>query len=322
MPRKGDPCVAPADRLPPIVILTGPTAAGKSALALELAAAVGGEIVSADSMQVYRYLDIGTAKPTAAERRRVPHHLIDLVDPAEAYHVGRFREDAARAIAAVAGRGRVPLVVGGTALYLKVLTEGLAPGPGRDPEVRARLEARWDRGEAEALWRELQGADPPLARRLHPNDRTRVIRGLEVWLLTGRGLSEVQGEHGFRDRPYRALWLGVGGERGALADRIDRRVVRMMEAGWVEEVRRLVALGYGAETPGLQALGYRQLLAHLAGETSLDETVEAIQRETRRFAKRQMTWFRRWPLTWLAPEDAAGAGEAVRNFLQSPSLPV
>lgn len=307
---------------PNVVVITGPTAAGKSALALEVAEAVGGEIVSADAMQVYRQLDIGTAKPTAAERARVPHHLVDFVAPDDPYHAGRFQEDARRAIAAVAGRGRLPLVVGGTALYLKVLTGGLAPGPGRDAAIRGQLEARWEAGDAPGIWRELEGADPPLAARLHPNDRTRVIRGLEVWLTTGRRLSDAHGAHGFLDRPYRVLWLGVGAEREALGVRIDRRVRRMIDAGWVEEVTRLQDLGYGAETPALQALGYRHLLAFLAGEGTLEAAVGDIQRETRRFAKRQMTWFRRWPLVWLGPEAAGGAAEEVRKFLQSPRPPV
>lgn len=302
---------------PPLVVVTGPTAAGKSALALRLAEELGGEIVSADSMQVYRLLSIGTAKPTPAEQARVPHHLVDYVDPAEVYHVARFLTDADAAIGGIAARGRVPVVCGGTALYLHALLHGLAPGPGRHPEQRRDLEARWDAGEAPELWRELCRVDPALAQRLHPNDRTRVLRGLEVWRASGRPLSAWQEGHGFAQRRYPALLLGVAPPRDELYRRIDARVLRMVEAGWVEEVRGVLAAGYDPAIPPLQAIGYRQVCAWLREGGAWAPTAAEIQRQTRRFAKRQLTWFRRLEPRWVAGDAPEEALALVRKFLQT-----
>jgi tRNA dimethylallyltransferase len=301
---------------PRIVVITGPTASGKTAYGIAVAEALGGEIVSADSMQVYRHLDIGTAKPSPEERTRVPHHLIDVADPDEPYHAGRFREEASRAIAAIHARGRAAVVVGGTALYLKVLLRGLAAGPGRDEALRRGLERRWQAGEAPALWADLRRADPALAGRLHPNDRARIVRGLEVWLATGRPLSALHAEHAFQERPYEALLLGMAVDRAALCRRIDERVLRMIEAGWVDEVRRVLSLGYGPDLPPLRAIGYRELCAWVRGGGDLGEVAAAIQQETRRFAKRQMTWFRRMDVAWMDPaQPEEGAGRA-KIFLQ------
>lgn len=302
---------------PPLIVVTGPTASGKSAFALALAEALGGEIVSADSMQVYRDLDIGTAKPTLAERARVPHHLVDVADPDEPYHAARFRAEAEAAVADVLRRGRVPLVVGGTALYLKVLLQGLSAGPGRDEAVRAELERRWDGGEARVLWEELGRADPAAASRLHPNDRTRVVRALEVWRAAGRPLSELHAEHRFAEAPYDALLLGMAVEREALYRRIDERVGQMLDAGWVDEVERLLARGYGPDLPPLQAIGYRQLCAWLRGGGHLGDVAEAIRRETRHFAKRQLTWFRRMEIAWLDPAAVEEGLRRARIHLQT-----
>lgn len=313
----GRPAARPPGR-PAILVLTGPTASGKTRFAIEVAERIGGEIVSADSMQVYRHLDIGTAKPTPAERARVPHHLIDVADPDEPFHAARFLEEADRAIAAIAARGLVPIVCGGTALYVKALLHGLAPAPGRDPAVRAELEARWDRGEAAALHEELRAADPDTARRLHPNDRTRILRALEVWRVSGRPLSTFLREHGFREVRCRALLLAIRVERAELYRRIDERVVAMVEAGWVEEVRRVLALGYGPGLPPLQAIGYRQICQHVVGGRPLDEVIPEIQKETRHFAKRQMTWFRRMPVEWVGPGGVEAAVRRWREFARAP----
>ncbi len=305
---------------PPLIVVTGPTASGKSDLAVDLAESLGGEIVSADSMQVYRHLDIGTAKPDARLRARVPHHLVDIVDPDEPFHAGRFLEEADRAVRDIASRGRVAVVCGGTALYIRVLLHGLAPAPPRDPGVRSALEARWDAGEGAVLWAELRDADPALAARLHPSDRTRILRGLEVWRVTGRPLSALQAEHGFRELRYRALLLGIRVPREELYRRINERTVRMMEAGWVEEVRRVLSLGYAPSLPPLRAIGYREICEHLAGRLDLDTAVRTIQQETRRFAKRQMTWFRRMGLEWLVPGEPSEAVRRAKKFLQANAL--
>ncbi len=303
-------------------MVTGPTASGKTGFAIELAERVGGEIVSADSMQVYRHLDIGTAKPTRAERARVPHHLIDVADPDESYNAGRFRDDADRAIAAILARGRVPVVCGGTALYLRVLLHGLAPVPGRDPSVRAGLESAWDAGGRAELWAELCRVDPDRSAQLHPNDRTRVVRALEVWRVTGRRQSDLHRAHGFSGDRYRALCWGLHLPRDELYERIDRRTEAMVSAGWVDEVRRLFSLGYGPDLPPLRAIGYREIVEHLRGRRPWEEVVPRIQRETRRFAKRQLTWLRRADLRWVAPDGAAAAAEQARKFLQRSDLPL
>lgn len=307
---------------PRIVLVTGPTASGKSALALDLAEALGGEIVSADSMQVYRGLDIGTAKPSREERARVPHHLIDVADPQEAYSAGRFREEADRAIRDARGRGRGVLVCGGTALYVKALLEGLAEAPPRDPRVRRELEARWDAGERDALCAELRKADPALAARLHPRDRARILRGLEVSRLSPAPLSALQAGHRFGDRPYEALRLGVEVPRDELYRRIDERVLRMVESGWVEEVRRLLDGGVSPDSPALQAIGYRELARHLREGGDRGAVVSGIQQATRNFAKRQMTWFRRMDLLWVRSEDSTTVLARVKKFLQTRTSPL
>ncbi len=303
-----------------ILVLTGPTASGKSEAAVHLAESVGGEIVSADSMQVYRYLDIGTAKPPPGLRRRVPHHLLDVVTPDEPFHVARFVEEADRAIRTVAERGRVPVVCGGTALYLKALLFGLADAPGRDEDVRKELEARWEAGERAALREELRRVDPELAARLHPNDRTRIIRALEVWRTTGRPLSDFHREHRFEGRRYQALCMALHVDREELYRRINERTVGMVDAGWVNEVRRVLAMGYGAHLPPLRAIGYREICAHVLEGMPLAEAIRRIQRETRRFAKRQMTWFRRMELAWFPPHRVADMVSEAKKFLQSKAL--
>lgn len=300
---------------PRITVVTGPTAAGKSALALALAAELGAEIVSADSMQVYRGLDIGTAKPTLQERAVLPHHLIDIAGIEESYTAARYVADAGAAIADIAGRGKPVVVVGGTPLYIKVLLSGLAPGPGRDDKARASLEEEWDSGGRETLWAELLSGDPELAARLHPNDRTRIIRGLEVWRVSGRPLSAFQKDHGFSDSPYEALLLGVNLPREELYDRIDRRVEEMLSGGWLREVAEILEKGHSPSLVSLKAIGYIQLVDHLTMGVPYGQTVEKIKQATRNYAKRQLTWMRRMGLYWLAPGDLEAARSKVANFL-------
>jgi len=307
---------------PRVVLITGPTASGKSALALALAEALDGEIVSADSMQVYRGLDIGTAKPTPEEQARVRHHLIDVADPDEVYSAGRFRAEADRAIRDAGGRGKAVLVCGGTALYVKALLQGLAAGPPRDAQVRGELEARWEGGERARLHAELREADPALAARLHPNDRARILRGLEVWRLSGGPLSALQAGHGFSDRPYDALRLGAECPRDELYRRIDQRVTRMVDAGWVEEVRRLLDAGVAPGSPALQAIGYAELGRYLRDGGDWGAVVSSIQQATRNFAKRQMTWFRRMELHWVRSEERTAVMARVKIFLQTPPAPL
>lgn len=282
-----------ADSRPPLLILCGPTAAGKTALALELAHKFGLEIISADSRQVYRGMDIGTAKATPEEQSLVPHHLIDVVNPDQDFTVAQFAELAHAAIADIFRRQRRPALVGGTGLYIQILTEGLIDAPGADAGLRRELLARDSAEGPGSLYRLLQETDPETAQRLFPRDVVRIVRALEVAQLTGQPLSEWQRQHGFSDRPYRTLKLAVTPDRDELYRRIDRRVDAMFAAGLLEETRALLAQGYAAESKAMQTIGYREATACLRGETTEDETIAAIQLATRRYAKRQLTWLRR-----------------------------
>jgi tRNA dimethylallyltransferase len=295
-----------------LICIVGPTASGKTALALELAARCGAEIVSADSRQIYRGLDVGTAKPSLAERARVPHHCLDLIEPGEEFDAARFRRAADGAIADIRARGRVPFLVGGTGLYVRALLRGLCPAPPRVPAVRAALEATIVRDGLEALRTELVRIDPETARRLGPRDRVRILRALEVARATGVPLSRWQAEHGFRERPYEALVIGLARPTAELDDRIRARVDAMVASGFVEEVRAVAARGVVSD-----ALGYREMLACVEGRTDLATAIRATALATRRFAKRQRTWFRGEPgIVWRHPEhDRASIVAAVEEFI-------
>jgi tRNA dimethylallyltransferase len=277
------------------VLVAGPTGAGKTDLAVELAGRFPVEIVSVDSAQVYRGMDIGTAKPSAAIRARVPHHLIDVCDPAEAYSAGRFRRDALELIAAIRSRGRVPLLVGGTMLYFRALMRGIAPLPEADAVVRARIDRRAAALGWPALHAELAARDPEAAERIRPADGQRIQRALEVLELTGERLSRLQKLASPPPLAFAAFAL-VPDERVALYARIDARFRRMMDAGFLDEVRALRARGeLDPDLPSLRSVGYRQLWMHLGGVLSLDEAVAEGQRATRNLAKRQLTWIRSEP---------------------------
>ena len=310
----------PSER-PPVVVVTGPTAAGKSALALRLAERFDGEIVNADSMQVYRYLDIGTAKPSAADRARVPHHLLDVVLPNVPYNAGRYTREARDAAARVHARGRAVLLAGGTGLYIRAFLEGLLEGGGADPALRQRLEAEHAAARAEGdpgrLHRRLEGLDPAAAARIHPHDLRRLVRALELVERTGRPASAQRGEHGFGDRPYRVLHLALDPGVEELDRRIDRRCAGMIEAGLLREVRELRARGFGPELRPLQAIGYRHMQPVVDGLDTLVNALAAMQQDTRRFARRQRTWLRGVPeARWLHPDDQDGVVKAVEEFLR------
>ncbi len=295
-----------------VMAVVGPTAVGKTGVAVRVARELGGEIVSADSRQIYRGMDIGTAKPDPAATRPAPHHLIDIVEPSERYDAARFAADAETAIADIVERGREPLVVGGTGFYLTSLFEGLFEGPGRDPEVRARLEEEAERVGSPALHERLARVDPATARRLHPNDAVRIVRALEVFEVTGRQLSSWH-EDSPRDTRFDAWYTLLTMDRERLYERIEDRVDGMVEAGLLEEVEGLVRSGRLAEgMPAADALGYRELLPVVRGEAELADAVQLIKRNTRRYAKRQMTWFGKTPadlvvdMGEMTPDEAAG----------------
>jgi tRNA dimethylallyltransferase len=284
-----------------LICVVGPTASGKSALALRVALEVGGEIMSADSMQIYRGFDIGTGKPSAEERALVPHHLVDVAEPLDTWDAARFASEAEAVIGDVRRRGRVPIVCGGTFLWVRALIYGLAEAPRADEALRAAHRAFvGERGRA-ALHARLLEVDPASAARLAPNDFVRVSRALEVFELTGKPISQVQAEHGFRQPRFAARLVGVRRERDDHDELIAARVRRMLDAGWVDEVRTLVARGF-ADTRVMQSVGYRQVFEAVQANTAGDETAlaESIVRATRVFARRQRTWLRDQPVEWLS----------------------
>jgi tRNA dimethylallyltransferase len=286
------------ETFPQALILTGPTGSGKSRLALDLAERLGAEIVSMDSMALYRHMDIGTAKPTADERRRVTHHLIDILDPWESASVAWWLKQAVACCRDIVRRGKRPLFVGGTPLYLKALLHGLFDGPPADETIRRRLSEEAAVQGSESLHARLAAVDPVSAARLHVNDVRRVIRALEVWELTGRPISAWQtqwdgAKHPHDDPPSRCLWLDL--PRAELYARINARVERMIAEGLVEEVRALRRLEHPPSREAAQALGYKEMFDHLDGRADLEETIRRIQTRSRQFAKRQITWFRHLP---------------------------
>ena len=296
------PSNAAQDARPRLIVICGPTAVGKTGVGIAVAGALKGEVISADSMQVYRGMDIGTAKPTAAERAAVPHHLIDVVAPDEPFDAAHFTRLARPLVRALHAAGTVPVVVGGTGLYLKALLSGLFDAAPVDPEVRRRLAAEAQAAGVPALHARLGEVDPATAARLHPNDRVRILRALEVHASTGRPLSALQREHRFRDAPFAALKIGLTLERGALYERIDRRVDVMVADGLEAEVRGLMARGYDPGLKSMQSIGYSHMAALVAGTVDRAECLRTLKRDTRRFAKRQMTWFRADPgIAWLDP---------------------
>lgn len=292
-------CLSQAVRT--IVIICGPTAAGKTGAGIALAKRSRGEIVSADSQQVWRGFDIGTAKANLKDRTDVPHHLIDVADPEEHFDAARFVSLADAAIADIAVRGKIPFVVGGTGMYLRMLVSGLCEAPPGDPKLRAQIEKEIEANGTNAAHDRLREIDPASAARISPNDHTRIIRAIEIHELTGKPASEFRKRHRFEKRRYDALKIGLTLEREELYRRIDARVDRMIAAGLVEEVRGLLAR-HGASCQPFSAVGYREIVAHLRGEVELPEAIRLTKQMSRNFAKRQLTWFRADPeIRWCDP---------------------
>lgn len=301
---------------PAVVVICGPTASGKTALAVELALRLGGEVVSADSMQVYRRMDIGTAKPTREEMRGVPHHLLDVAEPEENYSVARYVQEAVPVVDGILRRGRLPIIAGGTGLYIDALIAGraFAPSPG-DTGLREELERRAAAEGLGVLRAELEAADPAAAARIHPNDAKRTIRALEVWRATGKTISRHNEETLERPPRYRAVTLGLSfADRADLRARISRRVDEMFRRGLEGEVRALLDSGVGAGCTAMQAIGYKELAAALAEGRPAAEAAEEIKLRSGQYAKRQLTWFRRDPaIRWLLWEKEPDFSAAVQN---------
>ncbi len=295
----------------------GPTGVGKSEVGKAVALAVHGEIISADSLQVYRYLDIGTGKPALEDRQKVPHHLMDILDPDEEFNVALFRDHALRAEEDIRSRGKSTIVCGGTGLYIKALIHGLFVGPGRIEEVRKGLEEEMKKNGVGYLYDRLKQVDPDSAEKIHPHDRQRILRGLEVFGHSGTEISRWQGKHGFKETSFDTFKIGLNRDRIELYGLIERRCEEMMARGLVGEVEGLVARGYGLDLKPLLSVGYRHVGRHLLGEKSFDEAFSLIKRDTRRLAKRQLTWFRAdQEIFWFHPENQKKEIiEAARGFL-------
>ena len=320
------PTATPVPARPPVVVVTGPTSAGKTALAIELAEKFGGEIVNADSMQVYRFMDIGTAKPTPEQRARVPHHLIDVVTPDVPYNAGRYVVEARRAASGIHARRKIVVLTGGTGLYIRAFLEGLLAAGAADPGLRERLEREDARARAEGrpqlLHERLRAVDPEAAARIHPNDARRIIRALEIVQHTGQPSAWLREAQRCADRPYRALQIALDPGRETLDRRIDAACARMLEAGLLREVRGLCERRYGAELAPMQAIGYRHLLPVVQGADTLRNALLAMQRDTRRFARRQRTWLRGVPEAgWFDPAARDAIFATVEEFLRGAEAP-
>ena len=309
-----------------ILVITGPTAAGKTSLGIRLAQALDGEVVSADSMQVYRGLDIGTAKPTTAEMAGVPHHMINVAEPDEPYSVARYVAEASRCVDDILARGRLPIVVGGTGLYIDSLLSGraFALGAGKneramDRPCREALMARYEQEGAEALWRELREIDPEAASRLHPNDKKRVLRALEVYQLTGQTISAHNAATRRVPPRYQTVKIALTARtREDMYNRIDRRVDNMVTAGLYEEVEYLLQNGLSPEATAIQAIGYKEMAGAVLGVITPEEAVAKIKQESRRYAKRQLSWLRRdealrW-IDWVGEPDIPSAVQISTEF--------
>ena len=301
---------------PRVVVVCGPTGIGKTSTAIDLARRFAGEIVGADSMQIYRAMDIGTAKPTVDEQACVKHHMVDIVDPDASYDAARYAREAGEVVQAIHQRGLVPVVAGGTGLYIKALLYGLFDSRPPDPDYRRQLEQTADAHGTALLHARLAARDPAAAADIHVNDRFRIIRALETFQATGRPISALQQEHRFARPRFAAFKIGLSMPRQAIYARIDRRVDQMVAEGLLEEVRSLLARGYHAGLKSMQSIGYRHMADYLQNGVAWEETLRLLKRDTRRYAKRQFTWFRADPeIVWTAPEDIDALSPAVATFL-------
>jgi tRNA dimethylallyltransferase len=306
---------------PSLVIIVGPTGVGKTRLALKLAEVCKGEIISADSMQVYRYMDIGTAKPTAEERKRIQHHLIDVVDPDEEFNASLFVKSSERIIEKLHHERKRIFVVGGTGLYVRALVGGLFDGPGADHELRDFYHDICDRYGKVYLHELLKTRDSLATERIHVNDTMRIIRALEVLESTGKSIITMQGEHAFKDRIYDYKIVGLKRERDFLYERIERRVEQMMAEGLVDEVEKLIRMGYGESLKPMQSMCYRHIVDYIKGRCDKDEAIRLIKRDTRHYARRQLTWFKKdKDVIWFDPEDSSAVSNEVNNFFEEHAM--
>lgn len=298
-----------------LLIIAGPTGAGKTDTALHFLNKVKGEIISADSRQIYKGMDIGTDKAPAGVREKIPHHLVDVADPGEVFTAFDFKREAEKIIRELQHEDKLPVVVGGTGLYIKALTEGIFPGPGANQKIRRKLQSRIRKEGTHSLHQELQEVDPASASRIHPNDKRRLVRALEVYYLTGEPISS----HQRKSSPYtgRMVKVGLTWRRPVLYRIIEKRVDKMLQKGLIDEVQTLLEKGYRPDFTSMQAIGYQQIIAYLEGRLSLEEAIRQIKRDTRRFAKRQLTWFKKErDVIWLKREQYPSSQEAAEKIVE------
>ncbi len=306
----------PAPAKPRIIIVCGPTGIGKTTVAVELAEHFNGQIIGADSMQIYKYMDIGTAKPTAEEQARVVHHMVDIVLPDEAFDAAQFSKRARRIIFELCRQNIAPFVVGGTGLYIKALLHGLFNEDVSDPQIRAKLKAEADAHGIDSIYRRLQHLDPETAGQLHPHDTYRIMRALEIVEASGKGISQHHREHAFSEQPFESLKIGLDMDRKLLHERIDRRVDAMIGAGFLDEVKDLLAKGYSADLKAMQSIGYRHMVDTIQGRLTMAECARTLKRDHRRYAKRQLTWFGADPeIIWKAPGQIEEIKLLVQKFI-------
>jgi tRNA dimethylallyltransferase len=307
------------DQRPKLIIIAGPTASGKTGLAVELAHEFNGEIVNADSMQVYRYMDIGTAKPTIDQRKGIPHHLIDVVDPDEEFNASVYRRLAVPSITSIIEKGKACFVVGGTGLYIKTLLGGLMECPSSDPEMRDSLVRECLEKGSPFLHERLKMLDPESAARIHPNDKARVIRALEIIGLSNRPPSSIMIQHAFSEKIFRTLKICLDVDRDGLYDRINKRCNHMIDSGLVEETEALLEKGFSSDLRSMKSLGYRHAVSLLKNEWSSEEMSYNLKLDTRRYAKRQLTWFRGdSEMVWLEPGNMEAIRSRVKEFYEEP----
>ena len=301
---------------PKLVVICGPTGIGKTKTAIEVAETFGGEIINADSMQVYRSMTIGTAKPTAGEQAHIPHHMVDVVDPGDDFDAARFSLMAHQIAHDITARGVIPIVAGGTGLYIKAMIYGLFQTDPPDPAIRRKLKAEADSIGSVALHKRLRKMDPEAAERIHANDTFRIIRALETIGTTGQRISDHHRQHGFRESSYHVIKIGLDMERERLYERINERVDAMIAAGLLDEVRKLLESGIDSETKAMRALGYRHMVDYLKFLLPWKEAVRTMKRDTRRFAKRQLAWFRAdKDIIWTSPKKISDLYPRIQKFL-------
>ncbi|WP_435549277.1 tRNA (adenosine(37)-N6)-dimethylallyltransferase MiaA [Desulfobacterium sp. N47] len=309
------------NKKPSIIVICGPTGIGKTSAGIETAQAFGGEIISADSMQVYKYLDIGTAKPTKQETMRVFHHMIDIIDPDEDFSAAKFASMGNEIINRLEKENKVPFIVGGTGLYIKALVHGLFDvKPASDSDFKIHLKKQAKEYGTKFLYDQLKKLDSKAADKIHQNDTFRIIRALEVFESTGVSISEHQKKHGFSENRFNVLKVGLNMEREALYRQIEKRVDFMIEAGFEDEVKRLLDMNYAADLKSMQSIGYRHMTDYITGRTTLDEAIRTLKQDTRRFAKRQLTWFNAdQNIIWVRPDQVEDIKILVGKFLNTGS---